>query len=111
MQYVLETPISGTTTLSASQEALKTLVSREFADIPAMVSIAGCESAYRQYDASGAPLISKTDDVGVMQINIPSWAADAKARGLDIYHSAEDNIKEARIVYEKQGIGAWTCAK
>lgn len=107
----LETPLPAGTDLATSQETLKTLVSEAFPSEPDMVAIAGCESGYRQLTASGTPLISPTDDVGVLQINIPTWGADAAARHLDIYHSAADNIAEAQIVLAEQGVEAWTCAK
>ncbi len=77
----------------------------------AMDGVVACESHFRQFRSDGTPLISPTDDVGVMQINIPQWGEKAKALGLDIYHSERDNIIMGRIVYDEQGIGAWTCAK
>lgn len=73
--------------------------------------VVACESHFRQFDKDGNPLISPTNDVGVMQINIPTWAEKAKDLGLDIYHSERDNIIMGRIVYDEQGISAWTCAK
>lgn len=73
--------------------------------------VVSCESHFRQFRNDGTPLISPTDDVGVMQINRPTWLAKAKALGLDIENSTRDNIIMGRIVYEEQGIGAWTCAK
>lgn len=95
--------------LNASQVAIKAQVEALFADVPAMAAVVRCESRYRQFDSAGKPLISRTNDVGVMQINIPTWAPLAKELGLDIYNSASDNILMGRIVYAKQGIGAWVC--
>lgn len=99
-----------TTSLNSAQEALRDAVAIQFDAVPQMLAVVACESGYRQFAVSGAPLISRTDDVGVMQINIPTWGKTAKALGLDIYHSAADNIKMGEIVYQKQGIKAWTCA-
>ena len=85
-----------------------------FPDVPeisARPGVVSCESHFRQFDKDGNPLISPTDEMGVMQINIPAWGEKGKALGLDIYHSERDNIIMGRIVYDEQGIGAWTCAK
>lgn len=96
--------------LSPAQLAMREFVSSLFPDVPDMVPTVLCESKFRQFGPDGTPLISKTDDVGVAQINIPTWGKQAKELGLDIYNSAADNLTMARIVYEKQGITAWTCA-
>lgn len=95
--------------LSEAQEEIKTLVATAFPDVPQMLDVIHCESRYRQFDGSGDPLLSPTDDVGVMQINQTHWK-EARALGLDIFNSIDDNIKMGRIVYDKQGIRAWTCA-
>lgn len=110
-----ETPkpvhVATSTPLTAAQIEIKEAVSVAFADVPAMLAVVRCESSYRQFKGSGTstPLISPTDDVGVMQINIPTWGALAKELNLDIYNSVADNILMGRIVYAKQGLGAWTC--
>lgn len=69
-----------------------------------------CESHFQQF-RNGKPLISKTHDVGVMQINLKTHAKEAELLGLDIYHSIDDNIAMGKIIYERQGIGAWTCSR
>ena len=84
-------------------------VARMFPEEPIMVQVAYCESKHRQL-VNGKPLISPTSDVGVMQINQVHWK-EAKKLGLDIFYSEDDNIKMGRIVYEKQGVSAWTCYK
>lgn len=58
----------------------------------------------------GHPLRSKTADVGIAQINQVHWP-EAKALGLDIFNSADDNLKMAQIIYKTEGINAWTCNK
>lgn len=105
-----ETPrrYATSTPLTSSQSAIKALVAAAFPDVPQMVKVVGCESAYRQFEGTSTPLLSPTDDVGVMQINQVHWA-EAKALGLDIFNSVDDNIKMGRIVYEQQGLAAWTC--
>ena len=104
-----EVTVSATTTLKASQIALQAAVASAFADVPSMVAVARCESHFRQFGSNGKPLISPTNDVGVMQLNIPTWGPLAKLLRLDIYNSASDNIAMARIVYRQQGVRAWTC--
>lgn len=82
-------------------------IRQAFPEEPIMVQVAMCESRHRQL-VNGKPLISRTSDVGVMQINQVHWK-EAKSRGLDIFYNEDDNIRMGRIVYEKQGVKAWTC--
>lgn len=88
--------------------SIKDKVAREFRDVPRMLRVIQCESKFRQFDSSGKTLRSKTSDIGVGQINQVHWKR-AKALGLDIWNSVDDNIKMMRIIYEEQGIDAWTC--
>lgn len=80
-----------------------------FPEEPRMVEIAWCESRHRQL-VNGKPLISRTSDVGLFQINQVHWK-QAKELGLDIFYDMDDNIKMARIVYDMQSIKAWSCLK
>lgn len=80
-----------------------------FPDEPKMVDIAWCESRHRQL-VNGKPLISRTYDVGVMQINQVHWK-QAKELGLDIFYNIDDNLKMARIIYDRQSITAWYALK
>lgn len=75
---------------------------------PRMLKIIQCESQWRQFELDGTPLISKTSDVGLLQINQVHWDR-AKELNLDIFNSVDDNIKMAKIIYDEQGITAWTC--
>lgn len=80
-----------------------------------MVAVFTCESGLHQFRANGDPLISgmnknKTYDLGLSQINSSHWS-EAKSLGLDIFHSLEDNLKMARVIYEREGINAWSCNK
>lgn len=95
--------------LTEAQLATKGKVALLFPDEPRMLAVIQCESKFRQFTADGTPLYSHTNDVGVAQINIPTWGAEAKRLGLDIYNSEDDNLTMARIVLQKQGITAWTC--
>ena len=97
--------------LSIEQSLVKAKIRAYFADLPVMVRIAGCESSFAQFDSDGDPLVSKTNDVGVLQINLDIWGTKASKKGLDIKNSIDDNMEMARYVYEQQGLKAWTCAK
>ena len=66
------------------------------------------ESGGQQFTPSGAPLISKTDDVGIMQINLPTWEKKAKAMSLDIVNSPQDNIEMGIYIYQTIGPQEWT---
>jgi hypothetical protein len=72
-----------------------------------MVKVLKCESQFQQFK-NGKPLMSPTSDVGISQINQIHWK-EAKALKLDIFNSMEDNLKMAKIIYDKEGIKAWTC--
>lgn len=87
-------------------ESIIEKIRNAFPDEPRMVTVAWCESEHRQFDKFGEPLISKTSDVGVMQINQVHWS-EAKKLGLDIFYSEDDNIKMGRRIYDIQGITAW----
>ena len=108
-----QTEVIATTTkpLTPAQIEVRSEVVATFGTSSPMVAVVGCESHFRQLRANGKPLISPTDDVGVMQINIPTWGKEAKKLGLDIYYSEADNIKMGAVVYKQQGIKAWTCSK
>lgn len=84
------------------------LAVRYFGDSPRMMSVLKCENGFEQYK-NGVPEISPTNDVGIAQINIPSWSKKAKEMGLDIFYSTEDNLKMARWIYDHEGIGQWSC--
>ncbi len=75
-----------------------------------VLSIAKCESGFKQFDAKGNPLMSSTHDVGLMQINKSHWK-QAKDLGLDIFNSPVDNMEMAKIIYQSEGFKAWSCYK
>ena len=111
--HILTIPVAETAPYvldETSTSSLKAYVEKEFADIPEMSAIVECESGYRQFDTDGNPLMSHTQDVGIAQINNVHFAW-AKERGLDIFHSAKDNLTMARLIYEAQGLDAWVCYK
>lgn len=81
-----------------------------FWDEPRMLAVIECESHFVHFKSNGKVLRSKTSDIGVMQINQVHWQ-EARSLGLDIWNSENDNIIMGRIIYDKQGIKAWTCNK
>lgn len=78
--------------------------------VPHLYQIALCESSLRQFNSDGKVVVSTTSDYGIMQIN-EVHEPEAEKLGLDFKNSLEDNVKMAKVVYDKQGLGAWTCAK
>lgn len=77
-----------------------------FHDSPIMIKKLHCESGYRQFDEKGNPLKSKTLDYGVAQIN-HSHLKEAESLGLDIKNSVDDNLKYARLLFDKYGSSQW----
>ena len=98
-----EVPLTPTVIINLSIEDKVRLV---FIDDPIMPKKIKCESRFKQFWPDGTPKISPTSDVGIMQINIQHWK-EAKSLGLDIFNSVDDNIKMGRIIYDRQGSGAW----
>lgn len=78
---------------------------------PVLLCIVTHESGAQQFRADGSPLISPTDDVGFMQINIPAWLSTANRMGLDIIHSEADNIEFGIWLYNTRGVDQWTTYK
>lgn len=79
-----------------------------FADEPIMVTIARCESHFRQFAKDGSVYRGKVTpkDVGVMQIN-EFYQGDAAAKlGFDIY-TLEGNTAYAQYLYDKEGTKPW----
>lgn len=93
---------------SGSNAGIEGQVNMEFADVPAMIGVAECESGFRQYDSSGFPLRGGTDGnyIGVFQIS-SGWAATAAAMNMDIYSTA-GNLAFAQYLYEQKGLQPWS---
>lgn len=79
-----------------------------FSDIPVMIQIARCESAFRHTLPDGSILQGRVDpaDTGVMQINMRYHGERAKALGLDL-KDMQDNMEYARDLYLRQGTVPW----
>ena len=91
---------------SPPDPAVEKAVEAYFSDIPIMVSIAGCESKFHQYNLAGGILTSITGDLGVMQINAADHTSEAADMGLDL-KDLQDNMAFARYLYEQQGTDPW----
>ena len=82
----------------------------EFGDLmPHFYALAQCESSLNQK----ATHLNKngTTDYGLLQNN-SIYLKDAADLGLDFVNSMDDNIRYARLTFEKQGFGAWlVCSK
>lgn len=75
-----------------------------------MIKIFTCESGMRQFDNKGKPILSPTHDIGISQINIPTWQDKADELGFDIA-STTGNIYMAHYIWSQSGFRAWTCSK
>ena len=93
--------LKATTTPDKLKEKIIAELGEEF------ISIVNCESGFKQFQ-DGKPLISRTSDVGLLQINQVHWDR-AKELGLDIFNSEDDNIAMAKIIKKEQGLKAWSC--
>ncbi len=94
-----------------SYGATETEVRKYFSDIPVMIQIARCESAFRHTLEDGSVLRGRVDnrDTGVMQINSFYHGKTAAKLGLDLL-DLEDNMAYARSLYEKQGTQPWSAS-
>src|ERR1051326_3112727 len=95
-----------------TNEGIEARVTAYFPDAPQMVAIAKCESGFRQYGPSGAPLAGGAagNYIGVFQIS-SGHAAEAMSLGMDIYRT-DENLAYAKFLYQKQGTALWSgCVK
>lgn len=83
-----------------------------FADTPALIEIAKCESTFMHYDKKGKLVRGNIDpsDVGVMQINERYHDDQATKLGFDI-RTVEGNLAYAKYLYQKQGSTPWNASK
>jgi hypothetical protein len=89
----------------------ETIVRQYFKDMPVMIQVARCESAFQHTLADGSILRGRVDsaDTGVMQINMRYHQKTAGTMGLnleDIY----GNLAYARHLYETQGTKPWNAS-
>lgn len=96
---------------AATSQATVNFASSTFSGTPLM-SIAYCESRWRQVNSDGSVLKGKVDndDVGFMQINLRYHADKAKELGFDL-NTPGGNILYARWLYDKEGTQPWSASK
>lgn len=87
------------------------IVRSYFSDIPVMIQIARCESAFRQNLPDGTVLKGRVDprDTGVMQINLRYHEATATGMGINL-HTLDGNLSYARDLYNRQGTQPWNAS-
>ena len=89
-------------------QTIQEYVQRYFADEPILISIAECESHFRQFDHDGSIYRGAMNhsDIGVMQINEFYHKDAAKKLGLDLY-TIQGNVAYARYLYTEEGTVPW----
>jgi hypothetical protein len=79
-----------------------------FADVPDMITIAKCESGFRQFRSDGKVLRGGPSGqyIGIFQIDENIHTARAKKMNMDI-HSIDGNVNYARYLYDSSGTNPW----
>lgn len=92
--------------------AVMKAVQKEFADVPAMVEIARCESKFRQFTDSGNVFYGGYGHqmIGVYQVYGSVHQGIATTLGYDL-ESLEGNIGYARYLFETQGLTPWNSSR
>ncbi|OGY48783.1 MAG: hypothetical protein A3J65_03805 [Candidatus Buchananbacteria bacterium RIFCSPHIGHO2_02_FULL_45_11b] len=109
LAFYPSTAVLAETSTSTATTTWPTLVESEaavrsyFAEIPIMISIAKCESGYRQHNSDGTPL-RHLDYIGVFQIDENIHAKKALGLGWDI-HTLDGNLAYAKYLYNQLGAG------
>lgn len=87
---------------------IEKIIRNSFEDASVMISIAKCESKFRQYNPDGSPLYGGTANnmVGVFQINTVVHTAFAESLGYDIT-TLDGNIGYARYLYQQNKTDPW----
>jgi hypothetical protein len=102
---------TATSHVNPSPEAILSELRLVFGDTltPYFYQLALCESHLKQWDDNGNTIISKTQDGGILQINIPLWNSKASELSLDYLNDWRDNMRMAKYIYDQQGRKAWMC--
>jgi len=110
---VLEPRGDQTTQDSSSEEGvyttteIKNMVEEEFGDDHPMVTVARCESSFRQYEDGGVLRNPESDAIGIFQILEGLHEQPAEKLGIDIFTVA-GNIDYARKLYDSFGLAPWS---
>ena len=76
-----------------------------------MIEIAKCESRFREFNSSGAPLNGGSGNmIGVYQINARVHKALAASLGMDI-NTTIGNLEYANYLYQKEGTVPWVSSE
>ena len=108
--------INATSTLPVATLAAATsteaYVSQYYADTPILVSIARCESHFKQWNGDGSIHRGEINhsDIGVMQVNEYYHGQKADELGLDIYN-LDGNLAYAKYLYNKEGSRPWASSQ
>jgi hypothetical protein len=99
---------TATTTTVQDQVAVEKRVREYFADVPAMIQIARCESNFRQFADSGMPFRGGTGGgmIGVFQLYEKVHATAVRDLGFNLA-TLEGNIGYARHLYTESGTTPW----
>lgn len=85
-------------------------LNKVFPDAPIIVSVAMCEGSRDKKHIE--PFIwGPTQDVGPLQIHVPTHKARYEALGLDVINNPADNIAFGRILYDESGLAPWSASK
>lgn len=95
-----------------STSTIREAIVKEFGTSSVMVSIASCESRFRQFNKDGTIFRGKQNpkDVGAFQVNEYYHLAASRKLGIDI-HTLEGNIRYSRILYDRNGTRDWNWSK
>jgi hypothetical protein len=95
-----------------SNTGVEDFVREYFADVPAMIAVAKCESQFMQYNKQGGVLKNRhgSSATGVMQIMASIHRTPAARLGFDI-DTIEGNVAYARYLYEHGGLSPWLASK
>lgn len=93
---------------TGTNDNIQEKVATYFPDNPTMMSVAKCESGFRQFSANGMPLRGGggAGNIGIFQINEQAHAQFSQSLGFDIY-TVEGNLGYAKYLYDKQGTKPW----
>lgn len=88
-------------------ERIEKEVARVFPDAPIMLKVMRCEGGY-DIDAYNAT--NNSHDKGLFQVSTKYHGEEVKRLGLDM-NDPIDNLKFARILYDRNGLGDWQASK
>jgi hypothetical protein len=89
------------------KERIEEEVMRVFPDAPIMLKVMRCEGGY---DIDAYNPTNNSHDKGLFQVSTKYHGAEVKRLGLDM-NDPIDNIKYARILYDKNGLADWQASK